>query len=150
VDDLMIDGNGIQLPWLLCRAGPHLCALPLEQILEVMRPLRTEALADAPPFVRGVAVIRGGPVPVIDLARLLGRGKAAVTRYVTVRAGERILALAVGEVLGLKRDDEAGARTTVPLMREAAQDSVAAIGTLDSEALLFLTTLRLWPEGKAA
>lgn len=147
----MVDGNGVQLPWLLCRAGPHLCALPLEQILEVMRPLPTEALADAPPFVRGVAVIRGVPVPVIDLARLLGQSKAALTRYVTVRAGgDRILALAVGEVLGLKRDDEAGTRTMVPLMREAAQESVAAIGALDSEALLFLTTLRLLPEGKAA
>lgn len=147
----MVDGNGVQLPWLLCRAGPHLCALPLEQILEVMRPLPTEALADAPPFVRGVAVIRGVPVPVIDLARLLGHSKAALTRYVTVRAGgDRILALAVGEVLGLKRDDEAGTRTMVPLMREAAQESVAAIGALDSEALLFLTTLRLLPEGRAA
>ena len=73
------------------------------------------------------------------------------TGILTVRAGgDRILALAVGEVLGLKRDDEAGTRTMVPLMREAAQESVAAIGALDSEALLFLTTLRLLPEGKAA
>jgi len=111
-----------------------------------MRPLPTETLAGAPPFVRGVAVIRGGPVPVIDLARLLGQSKAASTRYVTVRAGQRILALAVGEVLGLKRDDETGAKTMVPLMREAAQNSVSAIGALDSEALLFLSTLRLLPE----
>ena len=141
----MVDGNGIQLPWLLCRAGPHLCALPLEQIAEVMRPLPFEPLADAPPFVRGVAVIRGAPVPVIDLARLLGQAKSAVTRLITVRAGGRLLALAVGEVLGLKSDQEAGAKNMVPLLREVAQDSVSTIGTLDSEALLFLNTLRLLP-----
>ena len=146
----MVDGNGIRLPWLLCRAGPHLCALPLEQIIEVMRPLPSESLADAPPFVQGVAVIRGGPVPVIDLARLLGQAKSSPTRFITVRTGGRILALAVGEVLGLKRDDQAGSRASVPLMREAAKESIAAIGSLDSEALLFLTTLRLLPEGKAA
>jgi purine-binding chemotaxis protein CheW len=142
----MIDGNGIQLPWLLCRAGPHLCALPLEQVIEVMRPLPTEPLADSPPFVRGVAVIRGGPVPVIDLARLLGQAKSAPARLITVRTGGRVLALAVGEVLGLKRDEETGSKNMVPLMREAAKESVSAIGTLDSEALLFLTTLRLLPE----
>lgn len=142
----MVDGNGIGLPWLLCRAGSHLCALPLGQIIEVMRPLPTDSLADAPPFVRGVAVIRGEPVPVIDLARLLGQTKAAVTRLVTVRTGQRVLALAVGAVLGLRRDEEAGPRALVPLMREAAQESVSAIGALDSEALLFLDTLRLLPE----
>ena len=146
----MVEGNGVQRPWLLCRAGPHLCALPLEQIVEVMRPLPTEPLADSLPFLRGVAVIRGAPVPVIDLARLLGQSKAAINRLITVRTGGRILALAVGEVIGLRRDEEAGAKSAVPLMREAAQESVSAIGALDSEALLFLSTLRLLPEGKAA
>jgi hypothetical protein len=33
----------------------------------------------------------------------------------------------------------------VPLLREAAQDSISTIGALDSEALLFLNTLRLLP-----
>lgn len=146
----MVDGNSIRLPWLLCRAGPHLCALPLEQVLEVMRPLPSDPLADSPPFVRGVAVIRGNPVPVVDLARLLGQAKSSPTRFVTVRTGGRILALAVGEVLGLKRDDETGDRALVPLMRQAAKESVAEIGALDSEALLFLTTLRLLPEDEAA
>lgn len=115
-----------------------------------MRPLPTEPVADAPPCVRGVAVIRGGPVPVIDLARLLGQSKSNISRLITVRAHGRILALAVDKVLGLRRDDEAGAKTMVPLLREAAQDSVSAIGALDSEALLFLTTLRLLPDGVAA
>lgn len=115
-----------------------------------MRPLPFEPLADAPPFVRGVAVIRGGPVPVIDLARLLGQAKSSVTRLITVRTEGRLLALAVGEVLGLRSDQEAGGKNLVPLLREAAQESVSAIGTLDSEALLFLNTLRLLPEGATA
>ena len=143
----MVNGNGMQLPWLLCRAGPHLCALPLEQVAEVMRPLPFEPLAGAPPFVRGVAVIRGGPVPVLDLACLLGHDKSKVTRLITVRSGGRLLALAVGEVLGLMRDEETGRKNRVPLMRDAAQESVSAIGALDSEALLFLNTLQLLPEG---
>ena len=110
----------------------------------------SESLADSPAFVRGVAVIRGHPVPVIDLARLLGQAKSSPTRFITVRTGRRTLALAVGEILGLKRDDETANRALIPLMREAAKDSVAAIGSLDSEALLFLTTLRLLPESEAA
>jgi len=142
----MIDGNVSHTPWLLCRAGPHRCALPLGQILEVMRPLPTETLTDAPPFVRGVSVIRGAPVPVIDLARLLGRSRAAATRLVTVRVGERILGLAVSEVLGVKGDHEIGPRMAVPLLREAVQEAVDTIGALDSEALLFLAASRLLPD----
>ncbi len=115
-----------------------------------MRPLPTETPADAPLFLRGVAVIRGNPVPVIDLARLLGQAESIPTRFVTVRTDGLILALAVGEVLGLTRDAETGNRASIPLMREGAQDSNAAIGSLDHQALLLLTTLRLLPDGEAA
>lgn len=129
--------------WLLCRAGSHLCALPLAQVLEVMRPLPIEPLADAPAFLRGLAVIRGAPVAVIDLGQLLGQARTAPTRLITVRIGQRVLALAVTEVLAVRRGDEVGAHAAVPLLRQAAQEAVSSIGALDSEALLFLEGLRV-------
>lgn len=115
-----------------------------------MRPLPVEPLADSPAFLRGIAVIRGAPVAVLDLGRLLGQAKTAPARLVTVRAGGRILALAVAEVLGVRRDDEVGSHATVPLLRDVAQESVSTIGTLDSEALLFLDGLRIVAQGVPA
>jgi purine-binding chemotaxis protein CheW len=146
-----MDGkSGSRSSWLLCRAGVHLCALPLAHVIEVMRPLAVEPLADAPAFLRGIAVIRGAAVPVLDLGRLLGQAKTAPARFVTVRIGERVLALAVAEVLAVRREEEVGPHAAVPLLREAAQESVSTIGTLDSEALLFLEGLRVVAQGVPA
>lgn len=140
-----MDGKGDSRDsWLLCRAGTHLCALPLAHILEVMRSLPIEPLlADAPAFVRGLSVIRGAPVAVIDLGHLLGQPKAAAARLITVRVDGRILGLAVAEILGVRSEHEVGPHSAVPLLREAAQQAVSTIGSLDSEALLFLGDLRV-------
>lgn len=142
--------GGSQNSWLLCRAGSHLCALPLAHVLEVMRPLPVEPLADAPAFLRGLSVIRGAPVPVLDLGRLLGQAKTTPARLITVRIGDRVLGLAVAEVISVRREDEVGPHAAVPLLREVAQDSVSTIGALDSEALLFLGELRVLAEGVPA
>ncbi len=136
-----------QESWLLCRAGSHLCALPLAQILEVMRPLPIEPLAEAPAFIRGIAVIRGAPVAVLDLGHLLGQTRTKPSRFVTARVGGRTLGLAVTEVMGVLREDQIGAHAAVPLLREAAGEAVSTIGSLDSEALLFLDKLQLLMEG---
>ena len=139
--------GGSRNSWLLCRAGSHLCALPLAHVLEVMRPLPVEPLADAPAFLRGLSVIRGAPVPVLDLGRLLGQAKTAPTRLITVRVGDRVLGLAVTEVIAVRGEDEVGPHSAVPLLRDVARDSVSTIGALDSEALLFLGELRVLAEG---
>jgi len=116
----------------------------------VMRLLPIEPLAEAPPFMRGIAVIRGAPVAVLDLGRLLGQARTTPTRLVTARVGDRTLGIAVAEVIGVRRAGQLGSRTPVPLLREAAKESVSAIGALDSEALLFLGNLQLLVEGVAA
>ena len=48
-----------------------MCALPLVHVLEVMRPLPLEKVEPAPAFLLGLAVIRGEPLPVVDVAALL-------------------------------------------------------------------------------
>jgi len=147
----MMDGkSGSQDSWLLCRAGSHLCALPLAHVVEVMRPLPVEPLADAPAFLRGISVVRGAPVAVIDLGHLLGQAKTAPTRLVTVRVGGRVLGLAVAEVIAVRREDEVGPHAAVPLLGQVAHDAVSTIGTLDSEVLLFLEELRVLAEGVPA
>jgi purine-binding chemotaxis protein CheW len=140
---------------LVFRAGGRLCVLPLEHVVETMRPLPTSAVTGGPPFVVGVAVVRGVALPVVDVARVLdasadARGSAppaeAGRRFVTVRVADRAVALVVDAVVGVRTLPEGARRELPPLLRCAASDAVAAIGTLDSELLVVLRAARLVPD----
>lgn len=133
--------------FLLCRIGSRIGALTLKDVREVMRPLPIEPLAGAPPFVLGLAVLRGSPTPVIDAGRLLGPiGLPSPARFVSLRLGERTAALAVDAVLDV-RFLAAGAIADIPpLLREAGSDVASAIGALDTQLLLVLEAARLVPE----
>jgi purine-binding chemotaxis protein CheW len=131
--------------WLLCRLGAHVCALPLGHIVEILRPLPIEPVADAPRFVRGLSLIRGSPVPVVDTTLLLDESGAEPERLVMIKIGGRLVALAVTAVLGVRSIDAGSAHPPPPLLREAAGEIVSAIGTLDAELLLFLDAARLVP-----
>ncbi len=131
---------------LICRVQKRLCALPLENVIETLRPLPVEPVAGAPSFVRGLAVIRGIPVPVVDAARLFGDEDAQPERFVSLVAGERRIALAVDSVLGVRPIAQDSLHALPPLLHEAGDDVIAAIGLLDAELLLVLRSARLLPE----
>jgi purine-binding chemotaxis protein CheW len=136
---------------LVCRVGAKLCALPLGAVLETMRPLPTEPLPGVPPFVSGVALIRSRPTPVVDARRLLGtETPSAPARYVTLvpdsGRSDRVTALAVDAVVGIRSIDVAALAELPGLLRHESETSVAALGTLDAELLLVLEHARLLPE----
>ena len=128
---------------LVFRAGAALAALPVEHVLETMRPLATTPIATAPPYVLGAAVVRGTAVPVIDLARLLAGESAAVERWVALRAGARTVALAVGEVLGIRR---AGTEHAPALVGGVATSVLDGLGVLDRDLLVVLASARIMSE----
>ena len=128
---------------LVCRVRTRLCALPLGCVVETMRPLPVEPLAGAPAFVRGLALIRGVPLPVVDAARLLGDPEEPCGRFVVVDTGSRRVALAFGSVLGVRALAATTLHPPAPLLGEAHAEVVAAIGRLDSELLLVLGNTRI-------
>lgn len=133
--------------FLVCRVQARLSALPLAQVVEIMRPLPTEAMAGAPDFVRGLAVIRGAPVPVVDAARLLGAEQdVPAGRFVTLAVGRRRVALALSSVQGVRTVAADLLHRLPPLLHDAGAEVVAAIGLLDAELLLVLHGARLLPD----
>ena len=132
-------------PTLLVRAGGRACALPIEHVVETMRPLPLSPLAGTPPFVLGVAVIRGEPVPVVHLGLLLGAREAPPRRFVVVRCGARRAAVAVDEVAGVAALD--GVADAPPLVAAAAQGAVEALAAAGAELLVVLRAARLVPDG---
>jgi len=143
-------GGGANQPdrslWLVCRAGRILAALPIEHVVETMRALPIERFAGAPQYVRGMSIIRGAPVPVVDVGLIVGGEITRMARLVAIRAGTRTIALAVDEVLGINTIAAAALDRLSPLLHEAAAATVAALGTLDSELLVVLRTGRLVPD----
>ncbi|WP_051799555.1 chemotaxis protein CheW [Catenuloplanes japonicus] len=115
---------------LIFRAGTMLCALPLHVIVEIMRPLPIQPLAGSPHYVRGVSVVRGLAIPVLDLGRLLGDFDTAAERFITTKSGG---VLAIGAVLGV-RDVRPEAGREAP----SVGGVVTAVGVLDAEPLMFL------------
>ncbi|UQA60747.1 chemotaxis protein CheW [Polyangium aurulentum] len=134
-------------PVLLVRARAWLCALPAEDVVETMRPLPIEPVAGAPRCVKGIAVIRGEPVPVLSLPLLLGAETPVEgRRMVLVRAGAHRIALEVEDVLDVEELDPANLGGLPPLLSEALPAEVERLGTLDGKALALLDAARLLPE----
>lgn len=125
---------------LVIRLHTRVCAMRLTHVIEIMRPLPIEAISGAPPFVRGAAIIRGLPTPVVDLAAILGiQAESAGACFVTIRAGDRQVAIRVDAVLGIgDLDLLAFTQELPPLLQAASSDIVEKIGTLDQQFVMVL------------
>ena len=128
---------------IVVRAQGWVCAIPVRAVIETMRPLPIEPVREAPAFVRGVTVVRGESLPVVDLAVLLGgQSTQQGNRFVTLRVGPRRLALLVDEVIGISERDAGGAQPA-PLLSSALAEHVERLGALDGHAFAVLGTARL-------
>jgi len=128
---------------LLCRVGASVGVLPLAATVETYRPLPVEPVAGSPPFVLGVAVVRGAALPVVDLTRLVTGRPGRPTRFVTVKARERHVALAVDAVIGVRPLPKQWLHSLPPLLSASDGETVVAVGTLDAELAMVLETSRL-------
>jgi purine-binding chemotaxis protein CheW len=132
---------------LIVEAGDRTCAIPIVHVAETMRPLPIAPVAGVPPFLLGLSVIRGAPVPTVDLLSVIGSERAeTVSRFVVLRLDERRVALAVGGVVGLRELESSDLEGMPPLLRGARTDVVEAVGVLDSALLFVLRAARIVPE----
>jgi purine-binding chemotaxis protein CheW len=112
-----------------------------------MRPLPIVAIAGVPSFVCGVSLIRGEPTPVVDLGALLGANEPpSFTRFVTVRAGGRQVALAFEEVLHVQQISAESMAALPPLLQGTSEAAVSAVAVLDTDLLFVLDGARAVPD----
>ena len=135
---------------LIVECGSHRCALPIESVVETMRPLPIEQVPHVPDFVRGLAIVRGRAMPVVDLARVLGDSDGRVGRFVTVRAGGPGVALAVRGVVGTQVLELAQIEQLPPLAGRASPELIRGLAVLDQQFLLLLEVARILPPELAA
>ena len=108
-----------------------------------MRPLPIEALAGVP-FVLGASIVRGAPVPVVDVAALLGLEAGEASRFVIVRAGGRRVALLVDAVMDVAALPPEASAAMPPLLA-GVSEAATALGRLDRALLVVLDTARVVP-----
>jgi len=117
--------------WLACRSATHICALPVAAIVETMRPLPFEPFPKAPPFVSGIAIIRGIPTPVVDMRALMGEppsadhNREATGRFVTVKINARTVALAFDAVQGIHTLDASRVIGLPPLLQNVVGEMIS-------------------------
>lgn len=129
---------------ILIRAGGHRCAVPLANVSEVMRILPIKPIAGAAVYVRGISVVRGQSIPVIDLGVLLGNAAADDGgRLIVLRVNERNVAMAVDAIGGLATLSPSMLSEIPPLLHDACAEFLAGIGVLDGELLMVLQASRI-------
>jgi chemotaxis signal transduction protein len=88
--------------YLLLAAGDRLVAVESRLVRRILRALPVTPLPGARPELLGLAEFAGEPVPVLDLAQLVGAGPGPPASFpvtVVVRAGPQ-----ASEILGLAAD----------------------------------------------
>ncbi|MGH7245217.1 MAG: chemotaxis protein CheW [Phycisphaerales bacterium] len=95
---------------VIWRAGGLLFSTTVENIAEVLSPVKATELPSVPDWMRGLFVFRGELIPLVDGARLLGRPSGVdrmVNRVLVVRtrngASENLVGVWVESVLELAR-----------------------------------------------
>jgi purine-binding chemotaxis protein CheW len=86
------------------------------------------------------------PVPVIDVARLLGGDPAVTSRFVAVRTERGPIAFATGPVLGIRPTVGETPAPQAALLGAAPARLIAAVGTVGDEPLLQLQSVRAVPD----
>jgi purine-binding chemotaxis protein CheW len=137
--DVMVEcGAGAKIA-LIVGLDTCVCAVPLTHVIETMRPLPVEPISGVPSFVQGISIIRGIPTPVVDLGAILGTPSERAERFITLRVGDKQVALSVNAVLGVRNlDTILTTRELPPLLQRASKDVVETIGTLDERVLMVL------------
>jgi purine-binding chemotaxis protein CheW len=134
---------------LMTQVGELACAVPIEHVVETMRPLPVEPIGrdgDTLGLVDGLAMIRGVPVPVVDARKLLGVTGGPATRFVVVRTGQRQIALAVDAVIDVRPLAPELLSQLPPLLAGAHREVVSAIVARDQGLCAVLDATRVLPE----
>ena len=113
-----------------------------------MRPLVVESVPGVPGFIVGVSMIRGVPTPIVDLRALLENGEcsAAFGRFVTLKVGERQVAIIVDSVVGLRTLDLAEPGELPPMLWDVAAGLIEAIAMRDEQLLMVLRAASIVPD----
>jgi purine-binding chemotaxis protein CheW len=90
--------------WVVLRVDGREFALPVHQVVEVLRMVAIQPLSETPPWIAGVLNLRGTGIAVLDLRQRLGLSAKAAdlhSQIVIVNINETPLGLIADEVIDI-------------------------------------------------
>ncbi|NWG00888.1 MAG: chemotaxis protein CheW [Thermoanaerobaculaceae bacterium] len=129
--------------YLVVATGEHLCAMAVEQVRSVVPALTVVPCPATDPNLLGLAEYGGEPLPVLDLAALVGAPAGAVAEFpVTVVVRTR----GEGGSVGLAADAAVGVVEVPPHLTATGSGLVQARGTWQGTVLHVLELAALGGE----
>ena len=139
--------------------GTDRYCVPVDQVMQIVRPEGVLKVPRAPSFVSGVINIRGDVIPVVNLKARLGvgaqpgnavaGGKAASrARIIVISTGNRTCGLAVDEVREIVDVDESQDAAEPPGEREARAQFIRSAAQHDGGLFLILDLQRVISVGR--
>jgi chemotaxis-related protein WspB len=136
---------------LTFQIGDNRLALDIRRVREVVPRVRLDRVASAPPWLAGLFVYRGRPVPVLDLHRLLGAGDCPPhlsSRIVLVPlprdGGESLIGLLAAQVADIR--DVRPTTQALPGLNAPGQPDLGLTLVEDGGILHLLDLERLLPD----
>lgn len=139
------DGGREPAVLLVYRIAGREHALPVEDVVEVVRMVAATRLPEAPPWVVGVINFRGRVIPLIEVRSRIGepvREPDLSTSIIVVRSAEMAAGLVVDEVLEVLTVPRAALDT--PRRVDAPAHAVSGVARVDDRLILVLDWERLW------
>lgn len=134
-----VEAQSVQL--CAFKVGREEYVVDLHRVLEVIPPVLFTPVPGAPPFVEGVAHLRGSVVPVVDLRKQLGAGipedPAGRSRLLICVVGGRRVAFVVDRVTQVVRVARSDLKPA-PSVADAPSVSRFVIGVCTRSHRLFL------------
>ncbi len=143
--------------------GPGRYCLPVDQVLQIVRPEGILQVPKAPPFVTGVINLRSDIIPVVSLRSRLGigdtegnrpgaggaeAGPGSKARIIVARVGTRSYGLAVDEVREIIDIDEAGIRREATEAFGVHAEFVQGVAQREEKLFLILDLARVLSAGR--
>jgi purine-binding chemotaxis protein CheW len=104
-------------PWadvVLVEAGSSIFGIASSDLRAVVAATPITPLPGLPPFMLGVASVRGDLLSVIDLTELRGKGRVGhASLFAVVESGTRALAISVSSLLGFRTIDASEIETSL-------------------------------------
>ncbi len=148
--DLCTGAEEGRLQLVLFQVAETAMAVPVAQVEYVERMGPLTPIPGAPPFLRGVASLRGQVVPVVDLAERLGLGHRPLgpkARVLVVRVEGQTVGMAVDDVLQVLYVSEDAVQPPPPVVARVSARFLTGVAYLQGDVVLVLDLQRvLTPE----
>ncbi len=133
--------------YVVALIGSRVCAFRIGEVSLAMRTPVTTALPATPPFVLGVAVVRGSLTVILDGHRLLGENDEPGQRMLVLTSGGRNFGLTVDSISGVAEIEESDPeKELVPLMPHITSEWIERLVKVDASFAAVLAAGRIVPE----